>query len=89
MQTLTVIAICLFILSLGMFISVIRYIVGTKREKDVRALYACKLIEFIMNRNYKEPVMYNDYPCYPGELEAQDEEEYSQFLTTGILEHLK
>ena len=74
----------LFVIVLGILISVAKYIAKEKKNKKIS--FASLLIEMIKSLTYKRHVLDNDFPVYPGDLEIQDTEEYISFLDSGVLD---
>jgi len=73
-------------ISIGLFLSVVRFIIRTKGENN--STYGALLIQMIKAPKYYKDVMPNDYPEYPGAVEEKDTKEYVSYLQSGILERI-
>ena len=74
--------IVLLVISIGILISVTKYIISEKNAKETT--YSDIFIHMIKNLFYRKSVLDNDYPDYPGDLERKDVSEYVIYLKTGV-----
>ncbi|NDO50693.1 hypothetical protein FMM75_15260 [Lachnospiraceae bacterium MD335] len=80
-------AVVLIIVSLGVLLAILRYIMAEKNEKGIS--YGKLLTEILAAKGYTKANMPNEYPVYPGALEDKDTEEYIEFISEDILKLIK
>ena len=73
-----------FIIALGLFIVVCKFVAQLKKTTDYT--YATLFIDLINSVFYKKEVLINHYDQYYGANEDKDVDEYIKFISSGILD---
>ena len=74
-----------FIITLGLFIVICKFLVQQKK-KTTDSTYAELFIDLINSVFYKKEVLTNHYDQYYGAKEDIDVDEYIKFISSGILD---